>query len=55
MKNAEKDPWTMEPNTITLQITKDPSEKKVSLHLLDALTDIELAPAKTIDISMLQY
>jgi hypothetical protein len=55
MKNAEKEPWTMEPNTITLQITKDISEKKVSLHLLDALTDIELAPAKTIDVSMLQY
>jgi len=55
MKNAEREPWTMEPNTITLQITKDPSEKKVSLHLLDALTDIELAPAKTIDVSMLQY
>jgi hypothetical protein len=55
MKNAEKEPWTMESNTITLQIIKDPSEKKVSLHLLDAITDIELAPSKTIDVSMLQY
>ena len=55
MKNAEKEPWTMEPNTITLQITKDPSEKKVSLHLQGALTEIELAPPKTIDVSMLKY
>lgn len=55
MKNAEKEPWTMEPNTITLQITRDLSEKKVSLHLLDALTEIELAPPKTIDVSMLKY
>jgi hypothetical protein len=55
MKNAEKEPWTMESNTITLQITKDLSEKKVSLHLQGALTDIELAPAKIIDVSMLQY
>jgi len=55
MRNAEKEPWTLEPNTITLQIIKEPSEKKVSLHLLDALTEIELAPPKTIDVSMLQY
>ena len=55
MKNAEKEPWTLEPNTITLQITRDLSLKKVSLHLLDALTDMELAPPKTIDVSMLQY
>jgi hypothetical protein len=55
MKNVEKEPWTLEPNTITIQITRDLSEKKVSLHLLDALTEIELAPPKTIDVSMLQY
>ena len=55
MKNAEKELWTLEPNTITLQITRDLSLKKVSLHLLDALTEIELAPPKTIDVSMLQY
>ncbi|MBN1236629.1 MAG: PglZ domain-containing protein [Methanotrichaceae archaeon] len=55
MKNEEKEPWTMEPNTITLQITKDPSEKKVSLHLLDALKDLELATAKSIDVSIQKY
>jgi hypothetical protein len=55
MKKSEKEPWTLEPNTITLQITKDPSEKKVSLHLLDALAETELVPPKTIDVSMLPY
>lgn len=55
MRNVEKEPWTLEPNTVTLQITKELSEKKVTLHLLDALTEIELAPPKTIDVSMLKY
>lgn len=55
MKNSEKEPWTMEPNTITLQIIEDPSEKMVRLHLIDALKDIELASPKSIDVSMQKY
>ncbi|MDM7912780.1 MAG: PglZ domain-containing protein, partial [Methanotrichaceae archaeon] len=47
--------WAIEPNTITLSIEKDPSTKKVSLHLLDATTDVELAPSKEVEVAMLSY
>ncbi len=47
--------WAIEPNTITLSIVKDPSKKIVSLHLLDAATDVELAPSKEIEVAILQY
>jgi hypothetical protein len=52
MKKAN---WAIEPNTITLSIVKDPSKKIVSLHLLDAATDVELAPSKEIEVAILQY
>jgi hypothetical protein len=55
LKTAEKDTWSIEPNTITLMITKDPSQKELKVYVLNATTDEELASSKEIEVSMMPY
>ena len=56
MELAEKDQLTLDPNTVTLMITQDPSQKKVEIHLMNAVTGVELVvPPKEIENALLQY
>lgn len=42
----------IESNTITLQVTEEIAQKAVSLHLLDAVSGAEIAPARQIEVSI---
>jgi|LDZU01.1.fsa_nt_gi hypothetical protein len=55
MKLGEKDPLALEPNTVTMMIIEDPSQKKVRIHLTEAVTGVELTPPKEIENALLQY
>lgn len=43
MRLGEKDPLALEPNTVTLMIIKDPSQKKLRIRLMDPVANVELA------------
>jgi len=43
LRLGEKEPGSLEPNTITLMITKEPSQKTVTVRLLNATSGAELA------------
>jgi hypothetical protein len=49
------DPYGLAPNVVTLKITKKPTGKKLSLHLIDARTEVELAQEKELDVSIQEY
>ncbi len=49
------DPYGLAPNVVTLKIAKRPIGKKLSLHLIDARTDVELACEKELDVSIQEY
>lgn len=42
----------IEPNTITLMMTKDPPQKTVTLHLLDATTNVELCQSDPLPVDI---
>jgi hypothetical protein len=42
----------IEPNTLTVMITEDVSQKTVGVHLLDVTTGAELAAPLTIEVAI---
>jgi len=49
---AGADGKRVEPNTVTVMLSEELSQKTVSVYLLDATTGVELAPALTIDVAI---
>jgi hypothetical protein len=52
LRPAEDDSRVLEPNTITLMITKEPSQKMVTIHLLDATSGAELQRLDKIEMAI---
>lgn len=52
LKPAETDARAIEPNTITLAITRETEQKSVTVYLLDAASGIELARLEKIEIAI---
>jgi hypothetical protein len=49
---ASTDPNAVEPNTVALMVMEDPKGRTVSVHLIDAGTDIELARLDQVEVSI---
>lgn len=49
------DPYGLAPNEVTLKIAKEFTGKKLSLHLIDARTGVELIQEKQLDVFILEY
>jgi len=52
LKFAENDNKRIEPNTITVRLTEEISQKTVGVYLLDATTGAELAAPLTVDVAI---
>jgi len=52
LKQAEGDPRAVEPNTITLMITKESAQKTVAVHLMDATSGVELQRLDKIELAI---
>jgi hypothetical protein len=52
LKAAEDDNKRIEPNTVTVMLTEEISQKTVGVHLLDATTGAELTPPLTVDVAI---
>lgn len=52
LKIAENENKRIEPNTVTVMLTEDISQKTVGVYLLDATTGAELAVPLTIDVAI---
>ncbi|MGH9428051.1 MAG: PglZ domain-containing protein, partial [Terriglobia bacterium] len=52
LKLTESDPQKLEPNTVTVMLTEEPTQKAVGLYLLDATTGIELASLDKIEVAI---
>ncbi len=52
LRPAEKDPQSIEPNTITLMVTRELIPQQVSIYLVDAATGVALAPPLKIPLDI---
>ncbi len=52
LRLEEEDPKSIEPNTVTLMIAKEPTQKTVTIHLLDAVSGTELARLEQIEVAI---
>ena len=52
LKLAENDNKRIEPNTVTVMIPEDISQKSVEVCLIDAATGAELAPSLTVEVTI---
>jgi len=52
LKAAESDNKRIEPNTVTVMVTEEITQKTVGVYLLDATTGAELAPPLTVDVAI---
>jgi hypothetical protein len=52
LKVAENDNNRIEPNTVTVMLTEEISQKTVGVYLLDATTGAELAAQLTLDVAI---
>jgi hypothetical protein len=52
LKMSENEPQTIEPNKVTLLISEPSSKATVSLHLLDAVSNVELARIDTVEMAV---
>jgi hypothetical protein len=52
LKIAENDNRRIEPNTVTVMLSEEVSQKTVGVFLLDATTGAELAPPLTVDVAI---
>jgi hypothetical protein len=52
LKAAADDNKRIEPNTITVMLTEEISQKTVGVYLLDATTGAELTPPLTVDVAI---
>jgi hypothetical protein len=55
LTTLDGDPYGLAPNVVTLKITKQLTGKKLSLHLIDARTGVELAQEKELDVFIQEY
>jgi hypothetical protein len=52
LKIAENDNKRIEPNTVTVVLSEEISQKTVGVYLLDATTGAELAVPLTVDVAI---
>lgn len=52
LKVAENDSKRIEPNTVTVMLTEEISQKTLGVYLLDATTGVELAPPLAVDVAI---
>ena len=52
LKNANNDNKRIEPNTVTVMLSEEVSQKTVGIYLLDATTGAELAAPLTVDVAI---
>ena len=52
MKIADNDNKRIEPNTVTVMLFEEISQKTVGVYLLDATTGAELATPLTVDVAI---
>jgi PglZ domain len=52
LKPAEGDNKRIEPNTVTVMVTEEITQKTVGVYLLDATTGAEVAPPLTVDVAI---
>jgi hypothetical protein len=52
LKASENDNKQIEPNTITVMLTEEISQKTVRVYLLDATTGAELTAPLTVDVAI---
>jgi hypothetical protein len=52
LKNADNDNKRIEPNTVTVMLSEEISQKSVGVYLLDATTGAELAAPLTVDVAI---
>ncbi len=52
LKVAEQDAKRLEPNTVTLMICEDITQKTVGVYLIDATTGAELAAPLTVEVAI---
>jgi hypothetical protein len=52
LKVSESDNKRIEPNTVTVMVSEEISQKTVGVYLLDAVTGAELATPLTVDVAI---
>jgi hypothetical protein len=52
LKVTQRDAMRIEPNTVTVMVVEEITQKTVVVHLLDATTGAELAGALTIEVAI---
>ena len=52
LKTSEIDSKRIEPNTVTVTLTEEITQKTVGVYLLDAITGAELAGPLTVDVAI---
>ena len=52
LRNDEKDPKRIVPNTVTLMVIEEPEQKSVGIYLLDAATGAELSRIERIEVAI---
>ena len=52
LKTAENNNRRIEPNTVTVMLTEEMSQKTVGVYLLDATTAVVLAASLTVDVAI---
>ncbi len=52
LRNDEKNPKNIAPNTVTLMVTEEPNQKSVGLYLLEAATGAELSRLEKIEVTI---
>ena len=52
LKIAESDNKRIEPNTVTLMLSEDITQKTIGVYLLDATTGVELAAPLTVEVAI---
>ena len=52
LKRVENDERRIEPNTVTVMIAEEITQKTVGVYLLDATTSVELAPPLTVEVAI---
>lgn len=52
LRLSEKEPRSIEPNTVTLMVTRELAPQQVSIYLMDAVTGVALAPPLQIPLDI---
>ena len=52
LKISQSDNRRIEPNTVTVMVSEEISQKTVGVYLLDAITGAELATPLTVDVAI---